>query len=221
MPAPAPMKPQKRRPPPAAAGWQEEKCVHGRDRERLRLPGRNVPSKRIRRSCSRCLVGKKSLFGVRRYPAPSRQMSGAGEYFFCRRCTVVCRCDLLSRSFGPMAKTKVESRVRYPFGCRRKYTVNRLWRIQVVDYLGEFVEFLPVALEMQLFDQPLRCHAVTEGVAVEEDGFVAGRLYRYIIVGGRGGRLVEEELGGTGISRSAADGGKERVNGVFHAVAFL
>ena len=65
-----------------------------------------------------------------------------------------------------------------------------------MDYLGEFVEFLPVALEMQLFDQPLRCHAVTEGVAVEEDGFVAGRLYRYIIVGGRGGRLVEEELGG-------------------------
>ena len=62
-------------------------------------------------ACSRCLVGKKSLFGVRRYPAPSRQMSGAGEYFFCRRCTVVCRCDLLSRSFGPMAKTKVESRV--------------------------------------------------------------------------------------------------------------
>lgn len=36
---------------------------------------------------------------------------GAGEYFFCRRCTLVCRCDLLSRSFGPMAKTKVESRV--------------------------------------------------------------------------------------------------------------
>ena len=90
-----------------------------------------------------------------------------------------------------------------------------------MDYLGEFVEFLPVALEMQLFDQSLRCHAVTEGVAVEEDGFVAGRLYCDIIVGGRGGRLVEEELGGTGISRSAANGGKERVNGVFHAVAFL